>query len=326
MGVLDTEGKQYFSNNRFFADAFNFLLYDGEEVIKEDKLKEVDTTQLTVPYGNHARLPIQKYRDILKLWNAMEDENVIYVLLGSELQGKVNYGMPVKDVLYDAIGYSKQIEEARRSYRKDKKGDNASQGEAELLVEDGTLKIKLTSEEFLSGWRKGDKLIPIITAVIYLGDSPWDGPKSLFEMLNVPDERLYRFLNDYKLNLISPADMNEGEFEKFHTDLGLAMKVIKHQKEDADEVIKETNHRKIDRDTAFFLNRAVNLGLEYEEKDGGIDMCLALDKKYKEKEVTGAIKAYRDCGTSEEDIIERVIKKFNVTKEYVIALLTLQKI
>ena len=138
------------------------------------------------------------------------------------------------------------------------------------LSDNGTLKIKLTSEEFLSGWRKGDKLIPIITAVIYLGDSPWDGPKSLFEMLNVPDERLYRFLNDYKLNLISPADMGEGEFEKFHTDLGLAMKVIKHQKEDADEVIKETNHRKIDRDTAFFLNRAVNLGLEYEEKDGGV--------------------------------------------------------
>ena len=144
-------------------------------------------------------------------------------------------------------------------------------------------------------------------------------------MLNVPDERLYRFLNDYKLNLISPADMGEGEFEKFHTDLGLAMKVIKHQKEDADEVIKETNHRKIDRDTAFFLNRAVNLGLEYDEKDGGIDMCLALDKKYKEKEVTGAIEAYRDCGTSDEDIIERVIKKFNVTKEYVLELLAPQK-
>ena len=325
MGVLDTEGKQYFSNNRFFADAFNFLLYGGEEVIKEDKLKEVDTTQITVPYGNHARLPIQKYRDLLKLWNAMEDENAIYVLLGSELQGKVNYGMPVKDVLYDAIGYSKQIEEARRSYRKDEKGEDESHDEAELLVKDGTLKIKLTSEEFLSGWRKGDKLIPIITAVIYLGDSPWDGPKSLFEMLNVPDERLYRFLNDYKLNLISPADMGEGEFERFHTDLGLAMKVIKHQKEDADEVIKETNHRKIDRDTAFFLNRAVNLGLEYEEKNGGIDMCLAMEKKTQRDKVTGAIEAYRMDGISEEDIITKVMKVFNVSKEYVLEILAPQK-
>lgn len=326
MGALDTEGKQYFSNNRFFADAFNFLLYGGEEVIKEDKLKEVDTTQITVPYGNHARLPIQKYRDLLKLWNAMDDENAIYVLLGSELQGRVHYGMPVKNGLYDMIGYSKQIEESRRSYQKKENGSDRFTEDAELVSDNGTLKIKLTSEEFLSGWRKGDKLIPIVTAVVYLGDSPWDGPKSLFEMLNVPDERLYRFLNDYKLNLISPADMGEGEFEKFHTDLGLAMKVIKHQKEDADEVIKETNHRKIDRDTAFFLNRAVNLGLEYEEKDGGIDMCLAMEKKSKKDQVTGAIEAYRDCGTSDEDIVERIIKKFNVTKEYVLALLAPQKV
>ena len=323
MGSLDTEGKQYFSNNRFFADAFNYLLYDGDEVIKADELSEVDTTQITVPYGNNARHPIQKYRDLLKLWNAMEDGNAIYVLLGSELQGKVNYGMPVKDVLYDAIGYSKQIEEARRSYRRNENDESYDEGE--MLVEDGTLKIKLTSEEFLSGWRKGDKLIPIITAVVYLGDSPWDGPKSLFEMLNVPDKRLYRFLNDYKLNLISPADMDEGEFEKFHTDLGLAMRVIKHQKEDADEVIKETNHRKIDKDTAFFLNRAVNLGLEYEEKDGGIDMCLALDKKYKEKEITGAIKVLQSVGISDNDIISKITETFDVTKEYVLALLAPQK-
>lgn len=322
MGALDTEGKQYFSNNRFFADAFNFLLYGGEEVIKEDKLKEVDTTQITVPYGNHARLPIQKYRDLLKLWNAMED---IYVLLGSELQGRVHYGMPVKNGLYDMIGYSKQIEESRRSYQRKENDSDRSTGDAELVSDNGTLKIKLTSEEFLLGWRKDDKLIPIITAVIYLDDSPWDGPKSLFEMLNVPDKRLYRFLNDYKLNLISPADMGEGEFEKFHTDLGLAMKVIKHQKEDADEVIKETNHRKIDRDTAFFLNRAVNLGLEYEEKDGGIDMCLAMEKKQKKDEINGAIKGMRIAGMSDGDIITKIIENFNVTKEYVLDLLVPNK-
>ena len=223
------------------------------------------------------------------------------------------------------IGYSKQIEESRWSYQRKENDSDRFTGDAELVSDNGTLKIKLTSEEFLSGWRKGDQLIPIITAVLYLGDSPWDGPKSLFEMLNVPDERLYRFLNDYKLNLISPADMGEGEFEKFHTDLGLAMKVIKHQKEDADEVIKETNHRKIDRDTAFFLNRAVNLGLEYEEKDGGIDMCLAMEKKTQRDKVTGAIEAYRMDGISEEDIIAKVMKVFDVSKEYVLEILTSQK-
>ena len=158
-----------------------------------------------------------------------------------------------------------------------------SHDEAELLVKDGTLKIKLTSEEFLSGWRKGDKLIPIITAVV-----------------------------------------DEEEFEKFHTDLGLAMKVIKHQKEDADEVIKETNHRKIDRDTAFFLNRAVNHGLKYEEKNGGIDMCLAMEKKAEKDKISGVIEGMKYMGASDNDIIEKIIEKYHVTKEYVLALLTPQ--
>ena len=43
MGVIDTEGKQYMSRNIIFADAFNYLLYDGEQVIGPQKLKELDT-------------------------------------------------------------------------------------------------------------------------------------------------------------------------------------------------------------------------------------------------------------------------------------------
>lgn len=232
--------------------------------------------------------------------------------------------MPVKNGLYDMIGYSKQIEESRRSYRKKEGVSNILEEDAELVSDNGTLKIKLTSEEFLSGLKKGDKLIPIITAVVYLGASPWDGPKSLFEMLNVQDKRLYPFLNDYKLNLVSPADMDEWEFKKFHTDLGLAMKVIKYQKEDADKVIKETDHRKIDRDTAFFLNRAASLGLEYEEENGGIDMCLAMEKKTQRDKITGAIEILRATGFSDSDIISKIVENFHVTKEYVIAILTPQ--
>ena len=74
------------------------------------------------------------------------------------------------------------------------------------------------------------------------------------------------YVSDYKLNLISPADMSDDEFAKFNTDLGFAMEVIKHQSTDADEVIGRTNHRKIDRDTAMFLNAAVKLNLDYEEE------------------------------------------------------------
>ena len=74
MGAIDTEGKRYFSNSVIFADAFNYLLFDGDQVIKPEELRELDTTELTVPYGNNARVPVQKYRDLLKMWNAMMDD------------------------------------------------------------------------------------------------------------------------------------------------------------------------------------------------------------------------------------------------------------
>ena len=70
MGIIDTEGKKYLINNDIFADAFNYLVYGGKKVIKADELREMDTTELAIPYGNGAKLPIQKYRDVLKIWDA----------------------------------------------------------------------------------------------------------------------------------------------------------------------------------------------------------------------------------------------------------------
>ena len=167
--------------------------------------------------------------------------------------------------------------------------------------------------------------MPIITAVVYLGEEPWDGPRSLFDMLDVQDERLYRFLNDYKLNLISPVDMADEEFQKFHTDLGFAMKLIKHQSTDADEVIMKEGNRKVSTDTAYFLNAAIKLGLEFEEEEGGVIMCKAIENKEKRDKVTGAIQGMRLVGASDEDIITKIVNHFGVSKEYVLALLAPQK-
>ena len=319
MGALDAEAKQYLGKKETFADAFNFLLYDGEPVINPDSLQEMDASQIMAPYGNNAHLPVQKYRDLLRIWEAMTDGKAIYVILGSEIQGKVHYAMPVKDGLYDWIGYSKQVEEARRSFKK-KNGE--PEEAAELYSEDGVLKIKLTSEEFLSGFRKTDRLIPIITAVIYVGSDPWDGPRSLFDMMNIPDRRLIPFLNDYKLNIISAPDIKDEDFDKFHTDLGLAMKIIKHQKYDADKIIESTEHRKIDSDAAFFIKEAAKLDLEFEREEDGVDMCLAQENRDKRMKILGVIDYMRDEGKSDNDIIDIIIEKYKVTKEYVLALLS----
>ncbi|MBR1742581.1 MAG: hypothetical protein IJ733_12095 [Lachnospiraceae bacterium] len=72
--------------------------------------------------------------------------------------------------------------------------------------------------------------------------------------------------------------------------------------------------------------------LRFVDKDGeehsGILAVRALvsDKNnWKEKEVTGAIKGMQIAGMSDNEIMTKIIENFNVTKEYVLALLTPQK-
>ena len=47
MADKDTITKEYMQDNETFADAFNFLLYNGEQVIKPERLKSLDTTTIT---------------------------------------------------------------------------------------------------------------------------------------------------------------------------------------------------------------------------------------------------------------------------------------
>ena len=275
MGDIDIESKKYMSDNAHFADAFNYLIYDGESVIDPAALSPLDTTEIVIPYGNEAREPEQKYRDVLKLWQAMTDGEAIYAVLGGEMQAKVHYAMPVKDMLYDTMHYAKQVEEAKKSYHsKDEKKD----------------KVRLTGGEFLSGFRKDDKLMPVITLVIYLGASEWDGPMSIHEMVGTKNKKLLRFVPDYRIHLIAPAQMEDEEFLKFATDFGKVLQYIKYSKdkEKLYKVIHEGDRfRNIDEDSANLINVVTGSELKFEAKGGRVDVCTAIDEMRKESRREG---------------------------------------
>lgn len=65
----------------------------------------------------------------------------------------------------------------------------------------------LTEDEYLSGMKKTDKFIPVITIVIYYGEKPWDGAVSLHGMLNIP-KAMETFVNDYKIHLVEAGKNN----------------------------------------------------------------------------------------------------------------------
>ena len=92
MSDKDTITKDYMQDKDIFADAFNFLLYGGRQVIKPEQLRPLDTTSIVLPYGEDGQLvPIQKYRDVLKMVTAMEDDKAAYMLLGIENQSEIHY-------------------------------------------------------------------------------------------------------------------------------------------------------------------------------------------------------------------------------------------
>lgn len=120
MGKIDTQAKQYMSDKERFADAFNYFIYGGAQVINPADLKPLDTTEIVIPYGNKTKAPIPKFRDLLKSWQVKTDGNAVYAVLGTELESEVNYAMPVKAGLYDFMHYAKQVETARKSHKEQK--------------------------------------------------------------------------------------------------------------------------------------------------------------------------------------------------------------
>ena len=105
----DTVTKEFIRNNKRFADAFNYFLFKGEQVIKPESLREIDTTELAVEGTIKSSLITQKVRDVLKYTTIKEDGRIYYVVLGIENQTKVDNTMVIRNMVYDALQYLSQL-------------------------------------------------------------------------------------------------------------------------------------------------------------------------------------------------------------------------
>ena len=256
VGAIDTEAKAYLSDPGRFADIFNFWLYKGREVIQPDNLEEMDTTAIALPYGAEAQEPIQKFRDVLKLYAAMKDERIVYLVLGLEEQTRTHYAMPVRCALYDAMNYAKQVSAAAAAHRKGKD--------------------KMPEDEFLSGFSRDDRLMPVITLTISLSPDAWDGPTSLHEMLAIEDRSLLDFIPDYKLNLLIPKQIAEGDFGKFRSEVSVLMQCIKHRYDKGMGWMEENERfESVSRSTASLVKAVTGFDIQLGEEGDVVNMLNA---------------------------------------------------
>ncbi len=286
MAAKDIVTKDYIKDTEVFADAFNYLIFGGNPVIDPLKLHEMDTTEIGMPYGEgKTRVTVQKFRDGLKYLTAMEDGNAAYLLLGIENQSEIHYAMAVKNMVYDALQYASQVEKAAKSHR-----DAAKKKKQEITdaVRNEKPEIRIETGEYLSGFYKGDRLLPVVTLVILFNPEPWDAPMSIYEMFSVKDPRILSFVPDYRINLIAPAQIKEDDMGKFRSSLREVLLYIKYSK-DREQLnrLLENNprFRNLDTEAAIVIDTITNSELEFDRKGKRVDMCQAVaDMRKKERQ------------------------------------------
>ena len=259
LGTKDSKAKEYLSDNTRFSEICNYVLFDGEKVIKPEDLKECDTTEVLSVFGiDKKQIVKQKWRDLLKSVSVKHTGQMYVILIGAEAQTDIHYAMPVKTMIYDALNYGEQVNEAKKSHRKNK--DYRS------------------SDEFLSGFTLDDKLTPVITITLYLGTTQWDGPRSLAEMMPQMDERILPFINDYRINLLNPLEITD--FSKFETGLRPLFELLKNASDEEklnDLITNDETFTRVDVETVAAINLFVGTDIKYDEKEEVVNMCKAWD-------------------------------------------------
>ncbi len=271
----DTASKVFFGNNKNFAEVFNKLLFN-EVLINPEKLEDSDTTESAViEISEGKRITLQKYRDLKKKYY----ENIGLWILAIENQTHIHYLEPLVIMGYDYIDYMKQVNNIGMEYR------NNSE--------------KLSGDEYLSRFKKGEKLTPIISMVVYYGDKEWDGPTKLSDLFPEMKSSLYKYVNDYPLHIIDVQRMTEEEIDSLSGEVKAVLGFIRYSAhtEELKEFIdkNENQFENVSIEAAKMIdavskNYRLSERIEKAAKSeiGGVNMCKALEDwekmaKYEEK-------------------------------------------
>lgn len=297
----DTVLKNYWNNNEQFADLFNAVLFGGEQVISPDELEDADTEESSVLEHREYAESIKASRDNIKICKKSLTYGVELVMLGIESQEHIHYAMPMRVMGYDYGTYKKQYDSNARKYQK----------------RDG-----MTDDEYLSRMKQTDRFTPVITFVVYYGDNPWDGATTLHGMLNIPD-KMKPFVNDYKMLLVE-ARQNDLILHNmtniaFFDMLKVVLDKSITKNEAKEKVIEYAIEHNVDKTVVMTVAGATNRKIDYNalSKKGDVTMCTLFDEIEKEGKITGEAKGIIetgfDFGLSENDILQRLQNKLNVS-------------
>ncbi len=249
-----------------FADVYNAVCFHGKQVIRPEDLEEASEGYSRMPESRsrgkkEKSAGTSRARDLKKRLK----NGTSLRILGIEAQSYVDYAMPLRSLDYDVQEYMKQLRKKKRENR-----------EAEVCR---------TKNEYLSGLRRSDRLYPVYTVCLYHGDEEWDGPLTLRDMMAFEKgDDFSTLFKDYPLTLIRADEPMD--YSLFRTSVRELFQVLALRK-DKEKLrrLAETDlaYRNLDRETmeviAVMTNnrRLLEHPEEYENEEGGYNMCEALE-------------------------------------------------
>ena len=313
MGKADIAVKNWLNDRERFADLFNGTVFGGKQVVLPEELEDMDReTDIIITDKGGKERGVQRYRDLVKRWNY----EILLAVLACEIQDKTHYAMPVRNMLQDSLTYTDQI---RSLWRKRGYGRNSSNAKGQKKKENGQgMTRHLSAEEYLSRFRKEDRIYPVITLVFYYDVKKWDGAVELYDMFRLDallkKEILIKdYLPNYKINLLDAGSVED--VSRFRTDLQQVFGMLKYrgEKEKLQRYMQENRDYfgQVDVETYQALGAFLHSGKKLKEVvDSGeeeqIDMCKALDDIYAD-----GVKDGEKAGRTQEKliIITRMIKE-----------------
>ena len=144
----------------------------------------------------------------------------------------------------------------------------------------------MSGGEFLSGFCREDKLLPVMTLVVNFGQKPWTAPCSLHEMFAETDGEVLRYINDYHINLIDPHRMKEEDFQRMGWNLQYVMRFIaasgsRGEMKELLDRYKEI-YENLDRDAAELLKSCAHMDIHISQDEEAVNMCKAWDDMARE--------------------------------------------
>lgn len=270
--------KKYWEDRAHFSDLFNTVFFPGKEVVREKQLRNTDPTVSNRVAGHDGRDFVRRMRDVVMQFHP---SGVAMAVLGIENQENVHYAMPLRMLLYDALSYQKQYDKIAGVHKR---------------------KNDLTAEEYLSRMKKTDRLYPVISIVIYYGEKPWDGAKSIKEMLYIPEE-FKALVNDYPINLIEVRKSGLDFQNKDNRDMFRLLEILYDQtltvKECEEQALLYYEKNQVDSEVLMSVVAAAQYhtpvknvwnSLLMKEGEEAASMCRVFDAIYDEGVVEGKMR------------------------------------